>query len=129
MNLQILCEQYAAFRKTLGERFEVNERQLKAFCRTVGPNLDINDVSLETVTIFLVGKGSLTTSWYVRENALRGFYRYATVAGLLRRRLYRSPFRNGHQHSNLISIRLLNCGACWIRQNRAADLAVILTPL
>jgi integrase/recombinase XerD len=33
-----------------------------------------------------------------------------SVAGLLRRRLYRSPFRNGHQHSNLISIRLLNCG-------------------
>ena len=31
MNLQGLCEQYAAFRQALGERFEVNGRQLKAF--------------------------------------------------------------------------------------------------
>jgi len=83
MNLQILCEQYAAFRKTLGERFEVNGRQLKTFCRTMGPNLDIDDVSLEKVNIFLVGKGPLTTSWYVRHNALRGFYRYAISRGFV----------------------------------------------
>ena len=33
MKLQTICERYAAFRKTLGERFEVNGRQLKAFCQ------------------------------------------------------------------------------------------------
>jgi len=44
MNLQTLCEQDAAFRKTLGEAFEVNGRQLKAFCRAMGHNLDIADV-------------------------------------------------------------------------------------
>ncbi len=47
MKLQTICEQYAAFRKTLGERFEVNGRQLKAFCRAMGPNIDIADVSSE----------------------------------------------------------------------------------
>jgi hypothetical protein len=36
MKLQNICEQYAAFRKALGERFEVNGRQLKAFCRALG---------------------------------------------------------------------------------------------
>jgi len=36
MKLQSICERYAAFRKTLGERFEVNGRQLKAFCRAMG---------------------------------------------------------------------------------------------
>jgi hypothetical protein len=49
MNLQKICEQYAAFRKTLGERFEVNKSQLKAFCRAMGQNLDIEDVSPENV--------------------------------------------------------------------------------
>jgi len=83
MKLQTICERYAAFRKTLGERFEVNERQLKAFCRAMGANIDIADVSPEKVNIFLVGKGPLTTSWYVRHNALLGFYRYAISRALV----------------------------------------------
>jgi site-specific recombinase XerD len=83
MNLQAICEQYAAFRKTLGERFETNGRQLKAFCRAMGPNIDIAEVSPEKVNTFLVGKGPLTTSWYVRHNALLGFYRYAISRGFV----------------------------------------------
>jgi len=42
-----VCEQYGAFRKTPGERFEVNGRQLKAFCRLMGPDATIADVSSE----------------------------------------------------------------------------------
>jgi integrase/recombinase XerD len=83
MKLQTICERYAAFRKTLGERFEVNGRQLKAFCRAMAPNIDIADVSAEKVNTFLVGKGPLTTSWYVRHNALLGFCRYAISRGLV----------------------------------------------
>jgi integrase/recombinase XerD len=83
MNLQIACEQYAAFRKTLGERFEVNRSQLKAFCRALGQNLDMADVSPEQVNTFLAGKGSLTANWHVKYNALRGFYRYAISRGLV----------------------------------------------
>src|SRR5438128_2738185 len=83
MKLQSICERYAAFRKTLGERFEVNGRQLKAFCRAMGRNIDIAEVSPEKVNTFLVGKGPLTTSWYVRHNALLGFYRYAISRGLV----------------------------------------------
>lgn len=55
MNLQAICEQYAAFRKTLGERFETNGRQLKAFYRAMGPNIDIAEVSPEKVNTFLGG--------------------------------------------------------------------------
>src|SRR6266851_10493485 len=83
MNLRTICEQYAAFRKTLGEAFEVNGSQLKAFCRAMGQNLDIADVSPAKVNIFLIGKGPLTTSWYVRHNALLGFYRYAISRGFV----------------------------------------------
>jgi integrase/recombinase XerD len=83
MKLQNICEQYAAFRKALGERFEVNGRQLKAFCRAMGQNIDITNISSEKVNSFLVGKGPLTTSWYVRHNALLGFYRYAISRGFI----------------------------------------------
>src|SRR5690349_8144112 len=83
MKLQTICERYAAFRKTLGERFETNGRQLKAFCRAMGQNIDIVDVAPKKVNTFLVGKGPLTTSWYVRHNALLGFYRYAISRGFV----------------------------------------------
>src|SRR6516165_6355733 len=83
MKLQAICERYATFRKTLGERFKTNGIQLNAFCRAMGPNVDIAEVSPEKVNTFLVGKGPLTTSWYVRHNALRGFYRYAISRGLV----------------------------------------------
>src|SRR6267143_2556518 len=83
MKIQTICERYAAFRKTLGERFETNGRQLKAFCRAMRPNIDIAEVSPEKVNTFLVGKGPLTTSWYVRHNALLGFYRYAISRGFV----------------------------------------------
>jgi hypothetical protein len=83
MNLQSICERYTTFRKTLGERFEVNGRQLKAFCRAMGQNLSLADVSPEKVNAFLVGKAPLTTSWYVRYNALQGFYRYVISRGFI----------------------------------------------
>jgi integrase/recombinase XerD len=79
------CEQYGAFRRTLGERFETNGRQLKAFCRFMGPDTTIADVSSDKVNVFLAGKGPLTASWHVRHNALRGFYRYAVSRGLVAR--------------------------------------------
>jgi len=58
MNLQVICEQYAAFRKGLGERFKVNGSQLRTFCRAMGPDIDIADVSPEKVNAFLIGRRS-----------------------------------------------------------------------
>ena len=83
MSLANVCEQYGTFRKTLGERFEVNGRQLKAFCRFMGPAATLADVSSDKVNMFLSGTGPLTASWHVKYNALRGFYRYAASRGLV----------------------------------------------
>jgi site-specific recombinase XerD len=83
MILANACEQYAAFRRTLSERFEVNGRQIKAFCRFMGPDTTIADVASDKVNMFLAGRGPLTASWHVRHNALRGFYRYAVSRGLV----------------------------------------------
>ena len=83
MTLANACEQYGAFRKNLGERFETTGRQLRAFCRFIGPDTTIADVSSDKVNVFLAGKGPLTASWHVRYNALRGFYRYSVSRGLV----------------------------------------------
>lgn len=83
MNLQSIVEQYAAFRKTLGERFGTNGRLLKSFCRAMGQDLDVSDVTPEKVNAFLAGKGPLTASWHVKHNALLGFYRYAISRGFV----------------------------------------------
>jgi integrase/recombinase XerD len=83
MNLQMIVQQYSAFRQALGERFATNGHILKAFSHALGPEREIADVSPEKVNAFLVGKGLLTTSWYVRHNALVGFYRYAMSRGFV----------------------------------------------
>jgi integrase/recombinase XerD len=49
----------------------------------MGPNVNLADVSPEKVNAFPLGKGPLTTSWYVRYNALQGFYRYAISRGFV----------------------------------------------
>ena len=36
MNLEHVVEEYATFRRTLGEKFGVNGKVLKAFCRAMG---------------------------------------------------------------------------------------------
>ena len=55
----------------------------------MGPAIDITDVSPDEVNTFLVGDGPLTTTWYVKHNALRGFYRYAISRGFVGRPITR----------------------------------------
>jgi integrase/recombinase XerD len=83
VNLQSIVEQYATFRKTLGERFGVNGCLLKAFCRAMGQDTNVADVSPDKVNAFLAGRGPLTASWHVKHNALLGFYRYAISRGFV----------------------------------------------
>jgi integrase/recombinase XerD len=81
VNLQLLIERYITFRQALGERFRTNAAYLRAFARAVGIHADVAEVRAEQVNAFLAGTGPLTHSWYVRHNALVGFYRYATSRG------------------------------------------------
>jgi len=53
MKLNLVCQQYAAFRKALGERFVTNGRYVKAFCQAMGSDTDIAAVSPEKVNAFL----------------------------------------------------------------------------
>jgi integrase len=81
VKLQQLIEQYITFRQTLGERFRTNAAYLRAFTRSVGEQSDVTDVRVEQVNAFLAGTGPITSGWFVRHNALLGFYRYAQSRG------------------------------------------------
>jgi integrase/recombinase XerD len=83
MTLQHVVEEYATFRKMLGERFRVNGQVLKAFCQAMGHGIAPADVAPERVSSFLMGVGPLTASWHVKHNALVGFYRYAISRGFV----------------------------------------------
>jgi integrase len=81
VKLQQLIEQYITFRQTLGERFRTNAASLRAFAQSVGERADAADVRAEQVNAFLAGAGPITSGWFVRHNALLGFYRYAQSRG------------------------------------------------
>ncbi len=81
MKLQLLIEQYVAFRRALGERCITNAGILKAFGRAVGPGIAISEVRADQVNAFLWGSGPVTSAWHVRYAALSGLYRYALTRG------------------------------------------------
>jgi integrase/recombinase XerD len=85
MTLRQVIEEYATFRKTLGEKFRVNGQVLKAFSKAMGHGIALADVAPERVSSFLMGAGPLTASWHVKHNALVGLYRYAISRGFVDR--------------------------------------------
>ncbi len=81
-----LCDalsQYETFRKSLGERFSVNGNILAGFRRAIGPDTLLAGIGPERVAEYLAGRGSLTSTYHIKYNALRGFYRYAITRGLV----------------------------------------------
>jgi len=83
MKLSQRITQYVAFRKSLGQRFETNECQLRAFSRFMGEGANIRSVKPRQVAAFLAGRGPITCSWHVKYRALRGFFSYAVTRGYL----------------------------------------------
>lgn len=81
MNLQKLIQQYLHYQQSLGWRPLPHGGHIGAFGRFLGANIDIADIELQQVEAFLVGKGSITATWYTKFSTLRSFYRYATSRG------------------------------------------------
>jgi integrase/recombinase XerD len=80
MKLHVVVSRYVDFWKSLGERFNTNEKVLKSFCRALGNRIEMHRVRADQ-DAFLAGTGPLTRSWHVRHSALLGFYRYALTRG------------------------------------------------
>jgi len=84
MKINKLTLQYIAYRQSLGEKFKTNERYLKSFCRKIGENTDINNISIKMVNKFLYGNSPVTTGWFAKHTALKGFYQYAISRGYVK---------------------------------------------
>lgn len=83
MKLKELITQYAAFRKSMGEKFESTESLLNTFCRRMGVEIDVDEIRAEQVEVFLAGTGPVNRYWRRKYDTLRGLYRYATSRGFV----------------------------------------------
>jgi len=81
MKLKQLIAQYVAFRKSMGNDFEKEERLFKTFCRALGDEIEVDDVTADRVKTFLDGAGPITRYWHRKHTILNGFYRYALSRG------------------------------------------------
>ena len=76
MKLRRLVVRYITHRRSLGERCQTNASILRAFCGGLRRDIDLKQVGVRQTTKFLYGKGPVTSAWYVKHNALKGFFRY-----------------------------------------------------
>jgi integrase/recombinase XerD len=83
MKLRQLIDQYVAFRKSLGAKFEANETLLYNFSRVVGEGRNIRNVKPQQVAAYLDGCGVVTRHWHRKYVVLHGLFRYALSRGYL----------------------------------------------
>lgn len=88
MKLINLVNQYIIYRKALGDKFHTNEMNLMMFCKRMGTEKNINNITNVMVNNFLYGKNKnskITFTWFVKYNALVGFYRYALTRNYVKK--------------------------------------------
>jgi site-specific recombinase XerD len=83
MSIDELVIHYVAFRRALGEKCQTIESILRAFCRAAGPQAPVAHIGAATVSAFLDGRGPVTSGWFGRYRALKGFFRFAISRGHL----------------------------------------------
>jgi len=76
MKLEQAVTEYVALKQSMGMRFHAEEVILKAFSKTVR-NVDIEDVSPLDAYNYISGAGPVTRFWHRKQEALRGFFRFA----------------------------------------------------
>lgn len=82
MSLGKLMETYIAYRRSLGEKFTTNARELLAFINYAGPERDVRTIDRTLCESFLLHpKGKVTANWFCKHTALKGFFQWAVVRG------------------------------------------------
>ena len=84
MTIQELVTCYARYRKSLGEKFETNNRVLKAFVKYIGADFEADKLTEELSTSFLYHPTNMITAhWFVKHTALRGLFNWAISRELI----------------------------------------------
>lgn len=81
MKLEILIDQFIAYRQALGEIW-LDKCTPRAFGRFMGSDVELEDVTPENVNAFLAGKGTMTQTWHIKLSGLKSFYQYVISRGL-----------------------------------------------
>ena len=82
MTLEKLTGAYIAYRRSLGEKFVTNARELQMFVNFAGPECDILAIDrLLCESFLLYPKGKVTANWFCKHTALKGFFQWALVRG------------------------------------------------
>lgn len=81
MKLEILIDQFIAYRQALGEIW-LDKCTPRAFGRFMGSDVELEDITPENVNAFLAGKGAMTQTWHIKLSGLRSFYQYVISRGL-----------------------------------------------
>ena len=82
MKASVVAAQYIAHKRSLGMRFNSEERALKSFCCYVR-DVPLSQIKPVQIRAFLDGRGPVTQFWHHKYSVLRGFYRYAIAHGHL----------------------------------------------
>jgi len=83
MKLAQVVEDYVAWKRSLGFRFNSAGNIVRTFAREAGP-VDLGDVSQQAVTGFLRGpRPAVRSSWHTKYSVLVGLFRFALQRGLL----------------------------------------------
>ena len=80
MKLRDAVTQYVTHKRSMGMRFNTEERGLKSFCHSQ-EGKDLAQIEPEDVLVFLAGNGPPTLFWHRKHEALSGFYRFAIAHG------------------------------------------------
>lgn len=76
---------YIAYRQSLGEKFKNNRNILCSFCRYVGEDCGLALINRDIVSNFLYApKGMVTSNWFSKYTALKGFYTWALSRGYVK---------------------------------------------
>jgi integrase/recombinase XerD len=82
MTLGHAITQYVNFNRSMGMRFQVDAALLTMFQRQVG-DIDLAAVSSDVVAAFLQPRQRVTSTWLMKQRALRRFYQHAMTRGLV----------------------------------------------
>ncbi|GAB6010328.1 tyrosine-type recombinase/integrase [Dysgonomonas reticulitermitis] len=82
MTIGEIIPAYITYRQSLGEKFKTNRNVLTGFCRYVGSDVELALVDWNTISEYLYApKGIVTSFWFGKYSALKGFYTWALSRG------------------------------------------------
>ena len=84
MKLRTAVTQYVNHKRSMGMRFNTEERTLKSFCHDQ-EGKDLIQIDAADVLVFLAGNGPPTRFWHRKHEALSGFFRFAIAHGYANR--------------------------------------------